>query len=213
MVGPSARGSEKGIPNSRRSAPRAAISSARAGGGQIRVTGRNKGDQGLFAFFLELPENLVNPRTGHLQSLCHCFHVLVAPAGEVDDDNVLCAVFGRQPVQIGDGVGAFQGRQDAFGAGQEFEALQGLLVGHRHVFGPAGILEIGVLRPHPGIIQPRRQGMGFLDIAPGILQQIPEGAVEHADGPGHRVAEWWPLIRPCPAASTPTKRTGSPIKG
>ena len=74
--------------------------------------------------------------TGHLHSFGHCVHVLVTPAGEVDDNDVIGGVLGRQPLKIGDGVGGLQGGENAFGPGEQAEPLQGLGVRHRHVFGP-----------------------------------------------------------------------------
>src|SRR5664279_1585935 len=106
MVGPSARGSEKGTPNSRISAPRAAISRARA-----RVVARSGSPaviKGIRAFS-PLALSCLNTRSmrlnGHLHSFGHCVYVLVTPAGEVDDHDVIGGVLGRQPLQKGDGVG------------------------------------------------------------------------------------------------------------
>src|SRR4030042_3490959 len=118
MVGPSARGSEKGTPNSRISAPRAAISRARARG--VARSGSPAVIKGMRAFS-PLAWSCLNTLSmrlnGHLHSFGHCVHVLVTPAGEVDDNDVIGGVLGRQPLQIGDGGGGLQGGENALRPG------------------------------------------------------------------------------------------------
>src|SRR4030042_2758356 len=127
MVGPSARGSEKGTPNSRISAPRTAISRARA-----RVVARSGSPAVIkrIRAFSPLALSCLNTRsmrlTGHLHSFGHCVHVLVTPAGEVDDNDVIGGVLGRQPLKIGDGMGGLQGGENAFGPGEQAEPRQSL---------------------------------------------------------------------------------------
>src|SRR4030042_1637094 len=123
MVGPSARGSEKGTPNSRMSAPRAAISRARA-----RVVARSgspaviKGIRAFSPLALSCLNTLSMRLTGHLHSFGHCVHVLVTPAGEVDDNDVIGGVFGRPSLQVGGGGGGPPGVGEGWWVGPPWPA-------------------------------------------------------------------------------------------
>ena len=74
----------------------------------------------------------------------------------------------------------FERGDDAFIAAQVAERLQRFVVGDRHVLRPMLVLQPGVFGPDTGIIQTRRHGMGFRDLAIGVLQQVGTVPVQDA---------------------------------
>src|SRR5690606_21447657 len=130
MTDPSARGSEYGTPSSIRSAPLA--SSLRMmstvvsrSGSPIVMNGmsavppsarmrRNSSSMAFIALALQVRHDR--------------FHVLVAPAGQVDDDDPVPPHGGRHLDRLGDGVGAFQRGDDPFRAAEQAERLERLPV-------------------------------------------------------------------------------------
>ncbi|MNH14783.1 hypothetical protein D3C79_743810 [compost metagenome] len=69
-------------------------------------------------------------------------------------------------------MGGLQRRYDAFGFGQLLEGVQRLLVGHRGVLGAADGGQVGVLGADGGEVQPRRDGVGLLDLTLLVLHQV-----------------------------------------
>src|SRR5688572_21330541 len=65
------------------------------------------------------------------QRLAHDLHVLVAPSGQADDDDLGPRELLGQAERVRDGVGRLQRRHDAFQPRQLLEAFQRLLVGDR----------------------------------------------------------------------------------
>src|SRR5215211_7940435 len=60
-------------------------------------------------------------------------HVLVAPAGEVDDEGLAALHLARELERVGDGVCGFERRDDAFEFREKSEGCERLLVGGRDV--------------------------------------------------------------------------------
>jgi len=87
-------------------------------------------------------------------------HVLVAAAGEVDDDQLLPGHFGGALDDGGEGVGGFQGGNDALQAGEADEGVEGLGIGGEAVFDAALIAQPGVLRADGGVIEAGGDAVG-----------------------------------------------------
>ncbi|MBA7587028.1 hypothetical protein ES708_29038 [subsurface metagenome] len=85
-----------------------------------------------------------------------------------------------------DGVGGFQGGDDALGLAEELKAFKGFLVGHRHILGAATVLEIAVLGTDTGVIQTRRDAVRLPDLAVLVLKDVGLGAVENAHRSRHQ---------------------------
>ncbi len=81
-------------------------------------------------------------------------------------------------------MAGFQGGNDALVAAQVVESGQGFVVIDGDVFGAADVLQITVFRTDAGVVQAGGNGMGFDDLAVGILHQVGAEAVQHAGGAG-----------------------------
>jgi hypothetical protein len=77
-------------------------------------------------------------------------HVLVAAAGEVDEQDRVLLHRGRHLHRLRDRVRRLERRDDAFGAAQLVERRERLVVGHRDVLGALAVLQPRVLGPTPG---------------------------------------------------------------
>jgi len=98
--------------------------------------------------------------------------VFVAAAGEVDDDEPVLGQGGGAAHDFGNGVGAFQRRDDPLQAGQFAERLERLLVGGVGVFHPLPIAQPRMLGPDSGIVQAGRDAVGELDLTILVLQEV-----------------------------------------
>src|SRR5699024_7808225 len=129
-------------------------------------------------------------------------HVFIAPSGQVDQQyrflGPLLGQVAAHPQGTGDGVGALQGRNDAFGAAQDLEGVHGLVIGDRLVGGPAGVVQPGMFGADAGIVQSGGDGVARQGLPVGVLQQVGPCAVQYS---GRSAAE------PCgvlPAGNTAT---------
>src|SRR5829696_3009492 len=106
--------------------------------------------------------------------------VLVATAREVEDDQGP----GFDPALLGglgepaDRVGRLERREQALGAGEEAEAVEGEGVGGVLVGDPAGVLPEGVLGADARVVEAGRDRVGGQDLAVGVLEDVGAGAVE-----------------------------------
>ena len=107
-------------------------------------------------------------------------HVFVAAPGQADDDGLVFGQRRREFADMGEGVGRFQGRDDAFGAGDPLEGVQRLVVGDGDVFGAARVLEVGVFGADAGVVQARRDAVGRPDLPVLVLQDVRRRAVQDA---------------------------------
>src|SRR5216683_5587800 len=71
-------------------------------------------------------------------------HVLVAAAGEIEDDEVIFPQLGQPFDQAGDGVGGFERGNDAFGAREQARGIESGLIGDGEIFGAALVGEPGM---------------------------------------------------------------------
>ena len=175
ITGPSAVGSEKGMPSSIRSAP--PFTAART---QAAVVARSGSPQVMKATnalpwskaLLILLTDALPPVAGNGGA------VLVAPARYVDDHDLILPHGRGQLHGVGHGVGRLDGGDDALHAGQVLEGVHGLVVGDGHVFRPPGVVQPGVLRADAGVVQPRRDGIHWRDLAVFVLAEVALHAVE-----------------------------------
>ena len=80
----------------------------------------------------------------------HVVDVLVAPAGQVADEHLALPEARRLLDHLGDGVGALQGRDDAFQSAQQVKRIECFAVVDGAVGGPAAIIEERVFGAYPG---------------------------------------------------------------
>src|SRR5256884_4289799 len=104
--------------------------------------------------------------------------VLVAPAAQVQQDDVARAPRPAVRQHPGDGVGALQSRQDPFESGQQGERLECLPVGHCFIQYPTAVLQVSVFGPDPRIVEARGHAVGWLDLPVGVLEEVTQAAVE-----------------------------------
>ena len=76
-------------------------------------------------------------------------------------------------------MAGLEGRDDAFGAAQVMERIQGFLVGNADVFGTANVFEESVLRAYAWIVQARADAVRFCNLTIVVLQDVRTVAVQH----------------------------------
>lgn len=76
--------------------------------------------------------------------------VLVAAAGDRDDKKLIAPHRGCELSRVGDGVGRFDGGNDALRAGEVFERLHGLLIGDGNILCAADVVQVRMLRADAG---------------------------------------------------------------
>ena len=88
---------------------------------------------------------------------------------------------------LGQRMGRLERRDDALDLGAELEGVERLLVGGRHIFDAADVVQPGMLRADAGIVEAGRDRVGLGDLAVAVLQQIGAVAVQDAGAPAvHR---------------------------
>ena len=106
--------------------------------------------------------------------------VLVAAAGEVDQQQRVRAQLPAQHQRTGQRVRRLDRRDDALGAAEQREGLHRLGVGDRAVLGAADVVQVGVLRADAGVVQAGADRVRLDGLAVVVLQQVGAGAVQHA---------------------------------
>src|SRR5260370_29428424 len=99
-------------------------------------------------------------------------HVLIAAAGEVEDDEVVLAHAREALDQTSDGVRRFERGNNAFGESEQTRGVERSGVGDGGVFGAALVGEPGVLGANGRIIEPRGNGMRRGNLAVFILKDV-----------------------------------------
>ena len=90
-----------------------------------------------------------------LQNIGDGEDVLIATAGEVDDQHLLqLRIFTGHFQAMGQGMGGFQGWNDPFMPSQLLEGVQRLLIGDGDIFGTPSGGQVGVLRADGGEVEP-----------------------------------------------------------
>src|SRR5579859_7654492 len=186
-TGPSAIGSVKGMPNSITSAPAAGSFSRMAKlvsmSGSPAVMKGTKAARPSCSRRAKVSDRRVTVLPcSYLftQSVRHRENVLVTAARQANRDELVLAHLAGQLCDMGDGMGGFQRRDNAFQLGEQHESVQRLLVGDGMILHPADILEPAMFGTDAGIVQACRNGMGFQDLAVMVLQKVRARAMQHA---------------------------------
>ncbi len=96
-------------------------------------------------------------------------HILVAPTGKVNQQNLFLSHGRRHFHGLCQRMAGFKCWNDAFHATKRMKGMQRLVVIDGHIFGPMGVLEPGMLGSNAGIIETRRNGVGFDDLSIAVL--------------------------------------------
>ena len=104
-----------------------------------------------------------------------------APAGEVDDDDLVGAHLRRGLDDLGDGVARLERRDDALELGQLLECRQRLGVGCVGVLDAVRVAQPSVLRADGGVVQAGGDAVRELDLAVLILQHKRARALQHTE--------------------------------
>src|SRR5216683_4542605 len=107
-------------------------------------------------------------------------HVLVAAAGEIEDDEVVLLELRQTLDKTGDGVGRFERGDDAFGARKKARGFESRLIGDGGIFGTPLIGQPGVFGADGGIVEAGGNGMSRGDLAVFVLQNVGVSALENA---------------------------------
>ena len=83
-----------------------------------------------------------------------------------------------------EGMARLERGNDALDAGQPLESGKGLGIGRGGVDRPADVLEPRVLRPDPGVVEPRGHRVGALDLSVRVLHEVGSIAVQDPGTPG-----------------------------
>jgi len=87
-----------------------------------------------------------------------------------------------------DGVGSFEGGDDAFDFGETAEGGEGFVVGGVVVVDAAGVAVVAVLGSDGGVVEAGGDGVGELDLAVGIGEEPGFGALEDSEFPAWKRA-------------------------
>ena len=112
--------------------------------------------------------------------------IFIAAAGEADDDGVIFRFAAGKFHRRGDGVRAFQSRQNAFGAGEGVEGGHGVFVEAIGVADAAGVFPIAVFGADAGVVEAGGHRVDVAGLAVVVLHHVAVAAVQDA---GLAVAE------------------------
>src|SRR6266478_1677316 len=118
--------------------------------------------------------NLVSLQLGDFKT------ILVAAAGEADDNHLVLGSLRRNAQGFHDGMSGFQGRKNAFQARTIRKAVQRIRVGHMRVSNPAVVFPKTVLGADAGIIESGGDRVNRRGLAIAVLQHIALTAVQDA---------------------------------
>src|SRR5713101_3253416 len=112
-------------------------------------------------------------------------HVLVAAPREADEDTAAGTELAGDHACLMQRVRRLERGHDAFEPGAELERGDRVLVPDRDVVHALEITQEGVLGTYPGIVEPGRDRVRVEDLAVAVLQEVRVGAMQHAWAPGH----------------------------
>src|SRR5262245_3135807 len=205
IVGPSARGSENGMPTSITSAPRASASSmsravvSRLGSpatkyGMRPRSPRSRTRANAWSMRDTTPPDhapgLAGRRAMGAAGGAHRVDVLVPAPGEPDHQARLARQRGRDADGMGNRMGRLERRDDALEPGEQAERVEGFLVGDRGVLRPAGVLEPRMLGSHSRVVKARRDRVRRPHLPVLVLDHVGQATVQH---PGDTRREWRPV--------------------
>ena len=81
---------------------------------------------------------------------------------------------------LGDGVGGFEGGDDALRAGEGDGGFEGVVIRAGDVGGAAGVVEHGVLGADGGVVEAGGDAVGARDLAGVVLEDVAVGSLEDA---------------------------------
>src|SRR5690606_33245061 len=110
-------------------------------------------------------------------------HVFVAAARQAHDHQVVLGQLRCALDRLGQGMGAFQGRDDAFQAAGGVERIQRLVIGDADVFHALHFVQVGVLRADARVVEACGNRVGVGNLTVFVLQQVGTVAVQHARYP------------------------------
>src|SRR4051794_30457501 len=187
MTGPSAMGSLYGIPTSNKCEPRAASSfntaAVNARSGSPAVT------KGINAFCFSRRSRLKSSEMFDMGRGELAFRscqprdfrgVFIAAAGEADEDGVVFRLFARQVHGGCHRVRAFEGRQNAFAAGERVESGEGIFVEAIRVTNAAAVFPVAVFGADARIVEAGRHRVHVAGLAVIILHDVAIAAMEDA---------------------------------
>src|SRR5574340_1120258 len=114
------------------------------------------------------------------------FHIFIAAAGKINDNELVLVHLGRAADELSDGVRGFERGNNAFDVRQSFGGVDRVVVGHGGVFGAPKIGEPGVFRANGRIIEASGDRMRGGDLAVVRLQNVAVGTLQNT---GTRAAE------------------------
>ena len=96
-------------------------------------------------------------------------HILVATSGKADEDEQLRVLL-RELQRMGKGMCRLEGADDPFGFGKQPERLKRLVISRCNILRATAFLQMRVLRPDRGIVEPRRDRPAVRDLPVLVLQ-------------------------------------------
>src|SRR5712664_3867666 len=213
ITGPSASGSENGMPISKAAMPEVAslfptsidfflvgwpaimyaisfrspvartADSSRGVFSATIVTGAPAKEPHEIGGFALISRGPLSRRSLGLRGAFDGIHVLVAPARQAYEQPPARTHRPSQLARVVKRVQGLERRHDAFEASAQLEGGEGILVGHRDVLDPLQVAKERVLGPHAGIVEPSRDGMRGQHLAVEILEQVRVAAMQHAGSP------------------------------
>src|SRR5712692_6606100 len=186
ITGPSARGSENGMPISSAAMP------------EVASFFPTSSDFFLFGWpAIMYPTSFRSPcaRSAASSRAVSVFtgalrfdrvHVLVAAPREADEDAAAGTELPGDHARLVQRVRRLERRHDAFEPGAELERGDRVLVPDRDVVHALEITQEGVLGTYPGIVEPGRDRVRVEDLAVAVLQEVRVRAMKHARAPGHQ---------------------------
>src|SRR2546422_5279166 len=169
ITGPSATGSENGMPTSRISAPPSINDTAFAknafGSGSLPMR------YATITPSARLPSSRnFCPIASSLRKLsCNRVHVLVSSTRQVYDDRLITSELLRQFCRVTDCVSRFERRHYSLQLRQSFEGVHRVRVSLGNVRCPSYAHQIGVLWPNSWIVKPCRDALRGLNLTLRIL--------------------------------------------
>src|ERR671918_1821689 len=130
---------------------------------------------------LETFQPLNLSRDSHAQIITDRTHVLIASAGEVDNDRTMSRQTGCEPRHCSNSMSAFQCRDDPFNFRQKLDRVNRFAIGCRDKLDSAPVAQIAEFRADAGVVQSRRHRMRSPDLPPVVLKNVALTTVKHAD--------------------------------
>src|SRR6266478_6466386 len=113
-------------------------------------------------------------------------HVLVAAPGEADEDASARPQLAGDHARLVQRVRRLERRHDALEPGAELERGDRVLVADGDVVHALEVAQEGVLGTDARIVEPGRDRVRVEDLAVAVLQKVRVGAMQHARAPGHQ---------------------------